>query len=302
MLTRLVPSLSVFGSRLNTVTYSSSPGLNWPRPPVSRIFLGVEDVVEVRVVAVEHARVRAAVDEFEFGRRLERRALDRVRSTRCCCRRWKCPAFAARRRWPARDRRHAGQVEEHVDAGGIEVELGRLVHQPERGRVHRIARPRHADEPEKRVAHGHGGVLVRRRVGEHAGRGRVDVAQHDFRVLFRAVDGGLGLASGERVVLPAVGHEHGVAEDQREAHQPQTDHEHDDQHAAAPTRIETGKNDARGSSGGAAARRWVAVRRRAVHPGAGPTTGDRLATTPGRVAAWDATGSCDALGVGVGVA
>ena len=43
-----------------------------------RGFLGVADVVEVGVVAVEHAGVRAAIDEFEFGRGLEGCALDGV--------------------------------------------------------------------------------------------------------------------------------------------------------------------------------------------------------------------------------
>ena len=166
--------------------------------------------------------------------------------------------------------RHAGQVHERAGVGGVEIELGSLVHQPESGWVHGVARSRHPDEPEKGVAHRHGGALVRRRVGKHARGRRVEVVQDDFRVLFRAIDGGLGLPPGQRIVLAAIRHEHGVAEDHREAHQPQADHEHDDEHAAARRRA-AGKIGARFIGGGEARRtavRWAADRaaaRRAAH-------------------------------------
>ena len=144
--TRLVPSLKVFGSRLWTVQYSSSPAVNCPLPKAARRagFLGVEDVVEVHVVAVEERVVRAADDEAEFVDRFHEPLFDGAggdrRARHVVAAGGGSRAAGAGRGAPGDDglrevAGHVGQQADHVEVGPVEVELGSLVHQAEVGLV-----------------------------------------------------------------------------------------------------------------------------------------------------------------------
>jgi hypothetical protein len=136
--------------------------------------------------------------------------------------------FASSRVAPILHRRdqilgHARQIEQRggveVRASGIrelvEIQLRRLIHQPifARREIGRIIRA--SDQPESRVTDRHRFGFVTRRIGEKSGRRRV--GKKRFDITDRTLDRRVGLASREIVIDAAIGHEHRVAEEQRDA-------------------------------------------------------------------------------------
>ena len=209
------------------------------RGHVAVVLIWVENPVEIHVVAVENVQIRP-VHQAQFVHGFEGRVLAQVRriEPNISVRLRPAGGVAVGAAAPGNDiggqvRCHAGQCQKHVGRGGVEIQLRCLIDQPEmrgRGRVLFIAA---SDQPKGRLPHRDGGEPVGVRVGQCSGL--LGVRQDVAHITRRAGDGLFRFHAGDTIVRGTHLERHGVREIQRQAHQPECDPNHNDQHRTALT-------------------------------------------------------------------
>ena len=194
-------------------------------------FVGVEHAVAVEVVARKQIE-GTAVHQPQFVHGLKRGIFVRVTERRII-RRVIADAVGGA---PVGDgggeiQRHVGQISERVGAGGIQIQFGSLVHEPEirlrRERGGSVA----ADEPEMRVAHRHGFGRILAFVRQGAVGGVI--GKHVTNVARRAFDGLFRRQTAGAVVRGAEFKGHGMGEIKGNADQPDGNPQYQDEHRGA---------------------------------------------------------------------
>ena len=201
------------------------------------VLIGVENTVQIHVLAVENVQI-SAVHKTQFIHRFEGRVLAQV---------WRVePQVGVRLRSAGRVgvgaappgnnvggqlRCHTGKRQQHVRRGRVEIQLRCFIHQAEMRGGGWILTVTASDQPERRLAHRHRGKSIRIRVRQCSRRLRI--RQNVAYITRRARDGLVRFHARNTIIPRAHFERHRVREIQRQTHQPEHDPNHNDQNGTA---------------------------------------------------------------------